>query len=119
LAVDRTPLPACTMPPNMLRFAITVFLISFLLFLVQPMIGKYILPWFGGAAGVWAVCLVFFQTALLAGYAYAHAINTWLSPRWQMIVHIALLVIGLAFLPAIPREAWKPGPADDPNWRIL
>jgi spermidine synthase len=68
-----------------------VFLAAFLLFLVEPMAAKQLLPTFGGSAAVWLTCLVFFQTALLAGYAYAHWLARGRRPRWQMPLHIALL----------------------------
>src|SRR3954466_1952060 len=103
----------------MIRYAGTIFLSAFLLFLVQPMMGKYILPWFGGSAGVWSVCLLFFQMMLLVGYAYADALHRYLSTRAQMIVHVALLAASLCFLPIIPAAMWKPGPSDDPSLRIL
>ena len=64
-------------------FALTIFLSAFLLFQVQPVIGKYILPWFGSTPGVWTTCLLFFQIMLLAGYAYAHFIVSWLTPKTQ------------------------------------
>ena len=103
----------------MLRYALTIFLGAFLLFLVQPLIGKYILPWFGGGPGVWTACLLFFQTALLAGYAYAHLISTRIPARAQAIVHVAVVVICLGFLPIIPHDSWKPQGETDPTWRIL
>ena len=56
-------------------YAATIFLSSFLLFLVQPLIARLILPWFGGSAAVWTTCMLFFQVVLLAGYAYAHALG--------------------------------------------
>ena len=56
-------------------YAATIFLSSFLLFLVQPLIARLILPWFGGSAAVWTTCMLFFQTVLLAGYAYAHFLD--------------------------------------------
>jgi hypothetical protein len=99
--------------------ALTIFLGAFLLFLVQPLIGKYILPWFGGGPGVWTTCLLFFQTLLLAGYAYAHFTSMRLKPRTQAIVHIVLLVLSLAWLPIIPDSEWKPGAGDEPTRRIL
>jgi hypothetical protein len=68
-----------------------VFLAAFLLFLVEPMAAKQLLPTFGGSAAVWLTCLVFFQTALLAGYAYAHWLARGSRPSWQMPLHIALL----------------------------
>src|SRR5688572_6891071 len=96
----------------MFLYAATIFLSAFLLFLVQPIIAKQILPWFGGAASVWATCLVFFQTVLLFGYAYADWSTRSLKPRTQTILHIALLAVSLALLPIIPDVQWKPGPAE-------
>ena len=75
----------------MLRYATTIFLSAFLLFQVQPLIGKLILPWFGGSSAVWTTCMLFFQIVLLCGYAYAHFISSRLSPRGMMIVHLAML----------------------------
>ena len=103
----------------MLPFALTIFTGAFLLFQVQPLIGKYILPWFGGGPGVWTTCLLFFQLLLLSGYAYAHVLSRYLKPRTQAIVHAVLLVAALASLPITPSDAWKPNPGDDPAWRIL
>src|ERR1041385_7752948 len=79
-------------------FAITLFVSAFLLFLVQPIIGKIILPNLGGTPQVWNTCMVFFQTALLAGYAYTHTASTWLKPRAQFLTHIVLLFIPLVVL---------------------
>jgi hypothetical protein len=93
----------------MLLYAGTIFLSAFLLFLVQPIIAKQILPWFGGAASVWATCLVFFQSVLLLGYAYADWTSRRMSPRTQAKLHIALLLVSLALLPIIPDARWKPG----------
>ncbi len=103
----------------MLLFAATVFTSAFLLFLVQPVIAKQILPWFGGNASVWTVCMVFFQLVLLGGYAYADAVTRKLAPRAQAILHIALLAASLAFLPILAAESWKPGPDTEPTARIL
>jgi hypothetical protein len=100
-------------------FAATVFLSAFLLFQVQPIIGKYILPWFGSTPGVWATSLLFFQLMLLAGYAYAHFILGPMSWRRQAIVHISLLVLALVTLPITPAEALKPAGPDSPIGRIL
>jgi len=100
-------------------YAATIFLSAFLLFLVQPMIGKYILPWFGGGPGVWTSCLLFFQTLLLGGYAYAHFTSTRLKPRAQAITHLVLLLFCLAWLPVIPNAGWKPAAGDEPTLRIL
>lgn len=103
----------------MLLFACTIFTSAFLLFLVQPIVAKQILPWFGGSAAVWTTCLVFFQVALLAGYAYSDFTTRKLKPRAQAILHIALLALSLAVLPIIPDVSWKPAGAEDPGLRIL
>ena len=103
----------------MLFYAITIFLSAFLLFQVQPMIGKMILPWFGGTAAVWATCLLFFQAALLAGYGYSHGIVKRLSPRNQWILHSSVLGACLLALPIIPNAAWKPLTPDAPALHIL
>ncbi|MFB3830063.1 MAG: spermidine synthase [Bryobacteraceae bacterium] len=100
-------------------YAATVFLSAFLLFQIQPVIGKTILPWFGGSAGVWAACMVFFQAVLLAGYLYADWLARRLPPRWQYTVHGTLLALSLAALPVAPNPAWKPDPQTEPVWRIL
>jgi spermidine synthase len=103
----------------MLLYACTIFLSAFLLFAVQPMIGKIILPWFGGSAAVWSTCLLFFQAALLAGYLYAHRSTRSLKSRQQTILHIVLMAISLALLPILPSPAWKPSQPGDPSLRIL
>src|SRR5258707_9933081 len=100
-------------------FGLTIFLGAFLLFQVQPLSAKYILPWFGGGPGVWTTCLLFFQLLLLGGYAYAHLTSRWLRPRSQVIVHLVLLLAALALLPITPSNAWKPTGAENPTMRIL
>jgi tetratricopeptide (TPR) repeat protein len=100
-------------------FALTIFIGAFLLFQVQPLIGKYILPWFGGGPGVWTACLLFFQMVLLAGYAYAHFISRWFPPRRQAMLHLVLLGVALALLPIIPADAWKPEGVGNPTLQIL
>ena len=101
----------------MILYGITIVTSAFLLFLVQPIVAKQILPWFGGTAAVWTVCVVFFQAVLLAGYAYAHGL-TRARPRSQARIHLALLVVSLAALPIIASPAWKPSGDADPTWRI-
>ncbi len=98
--------------------AATIFLSAFLLFLVQPILAKQILPWFGGAAIVWTLCIVFFQFVLLLGYAYAHWLTAW-PGKQQALIHIALLVASLAFLPIVPGASWKPDGGANPVWPIL
>jgi len=106
-------LPAILVP-------VTIFLSAFLLFQVQPMIGRYVLPWFGGGPAVWTNCMLFFQTVLLAGYGYAHWLGSRRNPRVQSRVHLAMLAASLAFLPIAPRaEVWKSASAGDPSGRIL
>ena len=102
----------------MYLYAATILVSSFLLFLVQPIIAKQILPWFGGTAAVWTTCLVFFQLALLAGYAYSDLSNR-LKPKTQTTLHILLLLASLASLPIIAATGWKPAGDEDPLWRIL
>src|ERR1700675_1307168 len=88
----------------MILYAVTIFLSAFLLFQVQPLIAKMILPWFGGSAAVWSASMLFFQLLLLAGYAYAHVSIRFLKPRVQMFVHVALLLGSCALLPWFVRR---------------
>jgi len=99
--------------------AATIFLSSFLLFLVQPLIARLILPWFGGSAAVWTTCMLFFQVLLLGGYAYAHALSAKLPGRGQAIVHTIVLAAAVACLPIAPDESWKPAGGEEPISRIL
>jgi predicted O-methyltransferase YrrM len=104
--------------PAQAWIAATIFSSAFLLFLVQPLIAKQILPWFGGSAAVWSVCMVFFQVVLLAGYAYAD----WLTrrpARTQALLHTGLLLASLACLPIVADARWKPAGSDDPTLAIL
>ena len=103
----------------MIIYALTIFTSAFLLFLVQPIMAKQILPWFGGSAAVWTTCLVFFQFLLLFGYAYSDWTTRRMKPRNQSILHIALLLASLVSLPIIAGAAWKPAGDDDPTLRIL
>jgi hypothetical protein len=103
----------------MLLSAFTIFVSAFLLFLVQPIIAKQILPWFGGSAAVWTTCLVFFQTALLVGYAYADWSVRKLRPRRQVQLHVVLLVASLVMLPIVPGGLWKPSGSENPIGLIL
>ncbi len=100
-------------------YAATILLSAFLLFQVQPLIAKFILPWFGGSAAVWSATLLFFQLLLLAGYFYAHVLHRYLKPKQQLYTHAALLAISLATLPIIPSATWRATGAADPTGRIL
>src|SRR6516164_11748811 len=103
-----------------LLFSATMGLAGFLLFQVQPMLGKFILPWFGGSATTWTVCMLFFQCALLLGYAYAYAVTRPLTLRTQAYVQIGILIVAaILFLPITPSDALKPTDSRDPVWRIL
>ncbi len=99
-------------------FTPAIFSSAFLLFLVQPMIAKIIVPWFGGSAAVWITCLLFYQVALLLGYAYAHLLASRAS-RTQLYVHAALLAASVLLLPVIPGTQWKPAGGEAPALRIL
>ncbi len=103
----------------MLLYALTVFLSAFLLFAVQPIVAKAILPWFGGSSAVWSACMLFFQAALLLGYGYAHWLHHSLAARKQMHLHIAALAVSLATLPIIPGSHWRTVAAGLPALRIL
>ncbi len=101
-------------------YAGTIFLSSFLLFLVQPLIARLILPWFGGSAAVWTTCMLFFQALLLAGYAYAHLLAKYSRRGFEPLIHTALLAAALATLPIAPKEAWKPAGTEEPvTWILL
>ncbi len=99
--------------------AATIFVSALLLFQVQPIISKKILPWFGGSPAVWTTALLFFQTALLAGYAYAHVLMRLVPLARQPVVHMFLLVVALLTLPITPSDWWKPTDGSLPALRIL
>ena len=110
-----------------LAFAAAIFLSAFLLFQVQLLLGKEVLPFFGGAAAVWTVCVLVFQLLFLAAYGYSHGLATWLPLRTQVIVHGALLgasAVLLAVLghirstPIGPGAGWRPQPGANPTWTI-
>ena len=107
----------------MLVYAITIFISAFLLFQVQPMIAKIILPWFGGGAAVWSTCMMFFQIVLLLGYLYSHATTRYMKPKAQAILHSGLLLISLGLLVILIQlpgsSGWKPIDEKTPLLRIL
>jgi SAM-dependent methyltransferase len=103
----------------MLLYALTISLSAFLLFEVQPIIAKTILPWFGGSSAVWSTCMLFFQVVLLLGYAYAHWLHSRLAARTQAMVHISVLAVSLAALPIIPNASWKSTGIGHPSLTIL
>lgn len=103
----------------MFRYALAIFVSAFLLFQVQPLIGRFILPWFGGGPSIWTACMLFFQVLLLGGYLYAHFSSACLSLRRQVLLHLALLTVSLACLPIAPSAAWKPTAGEPPLQQIL
>ncbi len=102
-----------------LHFALTVFVSAFLLFQIEPLISKFILPWYGGSPAVWTTCLLFFQVVLFCGYAYAHLSTRFLEPRLRVILHCALLGLALLLLHVAPGDRFKPLAASDPTSSIL
>jgi hypothetical protein len=120
-------LPSSSSTERVQPYWISIFLGAFLLFAVQLLLGKYFLPWFGGTPAMWTTCMFFFQTLLLAGYAYAHALANWCSPRTQSYLHSALLFTSLVVLaclavtwgtPITPSVNWRPHSNDHPVWRL-
>ena len=108
-------------------FVLTIFISAFLLFQIQPLVGKYVSPWFGGGSAVWTTCMLFFQLFLLGGYTYAHLINK-LNLRTQGKLHAIIilsslvLVISLFFVwetPVTPDSSWKPPSSEFPIWYVL
>ena len=100
-------------------FTATIFLSAFLLFLVQPMFSKMVLPLMGGGAFVWNTCILFFQVALLAGYLYAHLTTKYLGVRRQVMVHVALLLLTLLALPVRLRLGAPPPGTEPVGWLLL
>src|SRR3954447_24838467 len=118
---DGTATEATNRTPGWLAWSLagTILVSAFLLFQVQPLICKVILPWFGGSPAVWSTCMLFFQALLFGGYAYAHLSERYLGPRVQGAVHLGLILVALAALPILPGLGWKPLDGSDPTWRIL
>jgi SAM-dependent methyltransferase len=111
--------PPTSAPVRMVLFGLVIFSSAFLLFEVQPLIAKIILPWFGGVAAVWTVCLLFFQAVLLVGYLYAHLLTRLFRRATQVWIHVGLLGASLLALPIFPRDTWKPAGTGDPALHIL
>jgi hypothetical protein len=102
-----------------INYAATIFISAFLLFQVQPVVSKYILPWFGGSPAVWTTCMLFFQTLLFAGYAYAHFSTQKLKPPHQALLHLAIILMALVLLKVVPGDEWKPTDNREPISQIL
>ena len=103
----------------MLAFALTIFTSAFLLFQIQPLITKFILPWFGGGTAVWAVSMLFFQSCLVAGYGYAHLSVRYLGLQRQTQLHIVFLLLALIQIPISPSELHEFDAAQNPTLQIL
>ena len=114
LAMPRFPRRGMT-----LCFASTTLISAFLVFQVQPVISKIVLPWFGGSPAVWTTCMLFFQVVLFAGYAYAHFSARFLKPWQQGVVHFALLAVALCLLPITPSNDWNPDGNRPPAWQLF
>ncbi len=101
-------------------FTITLLVSSGLLFLVQPMFARIVLPLLGGTPAVWNTCMVFFQASLLAGYLYAHLSTKWLGVRRQTMLHAGVLLLPMLVLPIGISEGWAPPSEGDPiGWLLL
>src|SRR5512143_1727092 len=103
----------------LLLYALTLFTGATLLFVMQPMVGKMILPLLGGTPAVWSTCMVFFQAALLGGYAYAHALTSRLRPSRQVLVHVVALALPFAVLPLAVNPRLLRGGEADPILDVL
>ncbi len=103
----------------MFPFALSIFLSAFLLFQVQPVIARFILPWYGGSPAVWTTCMCFFQLALLVGYLYSDIVARRIPAKVQAMIHIAVMLATLVTLPIIPRASMKPTGIEDPSWSIV
>jgi SAM-dependent methyltransferase len=114
---SRTSFP--TQPYAKLVYGLVIFSSAFLLFQVEPLIAKIIVPWFGGVAEVWTICLLFFQAVLFLGYLYADRLARSFKRRTQGWIHAALLAAGLLTLPILPKNSWKPLGSQDPALHIL
>jgi hypothetical protein len=114
-------------PRVLLPYGIAIFVSAFLLFQVQLVLGKYFLPWFGGTPAMWTTCMFFFQTLLLGGYLYSHAVTSFLSTRTQGQMHSVALLAALAAVsisavvwrcPLLPDSSWKPNGPENPTWQL-
>jgi hypothetical protein len=104
---------------NAVLFVCTVLASAFLLFQVQPMLARYVLPWFGGTPAVWTVCMLFFQVFLFLGYAYAHFLQKFFKIHWQAAIHVGLLLFASIFLPIEPDPIWRDFESSTPVFALL
>lgn len=113
--------PRASLGFSPLAFAITVFISAFLLFQVQPLLSKFILPWFGGTPAVWTSAMLFFQIVLFLGYLYAHLTSVYLTPRSRLYLHLGVLAVALgsvAINRLIPPASLRPTGAEN-DWPLL
>ncbi len=104
----------------MILFSTTIFVSAALLFLIEPMFAKFVLPSFGGTPAVWTGSMMFFQAALLASYLYVHATTTWLGARRQAVLHLVVVLLPLLVLPvAVPAAEWAPPGESNPLFWLL
>ncbi len=104
----------------MILFSATIFMSAALLFLIEPMFAKFVLPSFGGTPAVWTGSMMFFQAALLTSYLYVHATTTWLGARKQAVLHLVLVLLPLLVLPvAVPADEWAPSSEGNPIFLLL
>ena len=115
------PLPSQSSNPwSFLPFALTIFMSAFLLFQVQPLLSKQILPWFGGSPAVWTTAMLFFQSLLCLGYLYAHALAALPSRKTQARIHVVLLVLAaLLASRVLPGTELRPESPDSPVFQVL
>jgi spermidine synthase len=118
-AVADQPTHVAAVPAGVALFVATTFASAFLIFLVQPLVAKRIVPWFGGVPAVWSLCLAFYQTTLFAGYAYAYLLIARANPRVQLVLHAAAIAAAIYALPVLPSDAWRPDGGGDPSAQIL
>src|SRR5262245_56474709 len=116
-----TPLPRTrdALSPALALFVSATFASAFLIFLVQPLVAKRIVPWFGGVPAVWSLCLAFYQVTLFAGYAYAYLLIARASASAQLWIHAAVAAAAVFALPVLPSDVWKPEGSGDPSAQIL
>jgi hypothetical protein len=116
---SRSSEPRVSRPESIFWFTATTLLGAFLVFQVQPVVSKCVLPWFGGTPAVWTTCMLFFQLLLCGGYVYAHLMRTYLQPSNQAFTHLALLFIAALTLPIEPSATWKPIGTESPLIHLL
>jgi hypothetical protein len=100
-------------------FAGTLFISASLMFVLQPMFGKVLLPYLGGAASVWNTCMVFYQSILFIGYFYAHLLSNYCTHNRQLLIHGMLMLISISFLPVSLPENSSPPTESNPTWWLL